>query len=81
MLTATTHTHESITQLPTKSAEKARPATQPAEPEPTRSARREQLIAEAAYYRAKKRGFEAGQELEDWLTAEQEIDALIEAAV
>jgi DUF2934 family protein len=38
-------------------------------------ASRQQRIALAAYYRAQRRGFEAGGELEDWLAAEQEIDA------
>ena len=32
-----------------------------------------QLIAQAAYYRAKQRGFEPGHELEDWVQAESEI--------
>jgi hypothetical protein len=32
-------------------------------------------IAEAAYYRAQRRGFEAGGEDEDWLEAEKEVDA------
>lgn len=41
----------------------------------------EQMIAEAAYYRAEKRGFEAGHEVEDWLAAEREIAARAEAAV
>lgn len=36
---------------------------------------REQLIARAAYFRAEKRGFEPGHELEDWLQAEAEVDA------
>jgi hypothetical protein len=30
-------------------------------------------IAEAAYYRAKERGFEPGHELEDWIEAESEV--------
>jgi len=30
-------------------------------------------IATAAYYRAQERGFEPGQELDDWLAAETEI--------
>jgi hypothetical protein len=30
-------------------------------------------IAEAAYYRAKQRGFEPGHELEDWIEAESEV--------
>jgi hypothetical protein len=32
-----------------------------------------EMIAKNAYYRAEKRGFEDGYELEDWLEAEQEI--------
>jgi len=33
------------------------------------------LIAEAAYFRAEKRGFSPGHETEDWLQAEAEVDA------
>ena len=32
-----------------------------------------EMIAKNAYYRAEKRGFEDGYELDDWLEAEQEI--------
>jgi hypothetical protein len=32
------------------------------------------MIAEAAYYRAQRRGFAPGAELQDWLAAEAEID-------
>jgi hypothetical protein len=38
---------------------------------------RRRLIAEAAYFRAEQRGFVPGQEFEDWLAAEIEIDALL----
>lgn len=38
------------------------------------SARRDRMIATAAYYRAERRGFAPGAELEDWLAAEAEID-------
>ncbi|MGO9513088.1 MAG: DUF2934 domain-containing protein [Steroidobacteraceae bacterium] len=31
-------------------------------------------IAEAAYFRAERRGFAPGHELEDWLAAEREIN-------
>jgi len=41
---------------------------------------REQMIAEAAYYRAEARGFQPGSEFDDWVAAEREIDAQIEAA-
>jgi hypothetical protein len=37
------------------------------------------LIAEAAYYRALRRGFTDGDPLADWLAAEAEIDALLDA--
>jgi hypothetical protein len=37
--------------------------------------KRAALIAEAAYYRAEQRGFAPGNELEDWLAAESEVDA------
>jgi hypothetical protein len=33
------------------------------------------LIAEAAFFRAEKRGFVPGHEIEDWLDAESEVDA------
>ncbi|GMW06501.1 MAG: hypothetical protein AMXMBFR8_12980 [Nevskiales bacterium] len=38
---------------------------------------RQRLIAEAAYFRAERRGFQPGRELDDWLAAEIEIDALL----
>lgn len=38
---------------------------------------RHQKIAESAYFRAQERGFARGQELEDWLAAEHEIDDLL----
>jgi Protein of unknown function (DUF2934) len=34
---------------------------------------RRTLIAEAAYYRAERRGFAPGHELDDWLEAEAEL--------
>jgi Protein of unknown function (DUF2934) len=36
---------------------------------------REALIAELAYFKAQSRGFEPGHEEEDWLAAENEVDA------
>ncbi len=32
-----------------------------------------QMIEEAAYYLAEKRGFKAGYELQDWLEAEKQV--------
>lgn len=42
--------------------------------------RRAALIAEAAYFRAEKRGFAPGHENEDWLAAEAEVDARLLAS-
>jgi hypothetical protein len=36
---------------------------------------RRKMIAEAAYFRAQRRGFELGHADEDWLAAETEVDA------
>lgn len=38
---------------------------------------RYQMIAEAAYFRAERRGFLSGSELQDWLAAEAEVDDLL----
>jgi Protein of unknown function (DUF2934) len=40
---------------------------------------RRALVAENAYHRAERRGFEPGHENEDWLAAEMEVDALLRA--
>ena len=48
-------------------------------PELTAEARRRR-IAIAAFYRAEARGFSPGGEVEDWLEAEREIEALEEGA-
>jgi len=40
-----------------------------------------QLIAQAAYFIAERRGFAPGNELEDWLQAEAEIEACMKAAL
>ncbi|HWZ65048.1 MAG TPA: DUF2934 domain-containing protein [Steroidobacteraceae bacterium] len=38
---------------------------------------RRALIAESAFLRAERRGFAPGEEVADWLAAEQEVDALL----
>jgi hypothetical protein len=35
------------------------------------------MIAQSAYLRAERRGFAPGGEAQDWLLAEQEVDALL----
>jgi hypothetical protein len=47
-----------------------------ASPSSVADASRQKMIAEAAYYRAEKRGFEPGREVDDWLEAEAEITQL-----
>lgn len=37
------------------------------------------LIADIAYFAAERRGFSPGFELDDWLQAEQEVEASMEA--
>jgi Protein of unknown function (DUF2934) len=41
------------------------------------SSLRDDMIREAAYFRAQARGFVPGKEIEDWLAAEQDIEELI----
>jgi len=41
---------------------------------------RESLVARAAYFRAEKRGFAPGGELQDWMDAEAEVLRLIGSA-
>lgn len=42
---------------------------------PSFSETREARIAERAYWRAERRGFAPGHELDDWLSAEQDVDS------
>lgn len=57
-------------------APRAKPAPTARRLQVTAEARRT-MIAEAAYLRAERRGFAPGQETEDWLAAEIEVDALL----
>lgn len=43
--------------------------------------RRRALIAEAAYFRAERRGFAPGHEAQDWLAAEIEVDTALTVGV
>lgn len=64
---------------PTAGKAAARPHTRAADSLNLPGEDRRQLIAEAAYFRAERRGFHPGAELDDWLAAEIEIDALLGA--
>lgn len=50
----------------------------PPEP-PETSPHRQAMIAEAAFFMARARGFEPGHELDDWLAAEREVDQRLSA--
>jgi hypothetical protein len=52
-----------------KEKAEARPQSGPA----ISAQEREMLIARAAYFRAEKRGFSPGGELQDWIEAEAEV--------
>ncbi|WP_455201076.1 DUF2934 domain-containing protein [Kaarinaea lacus] len=41
---------------------------------------REEMIAEAAYYRAQSRGFEGDEHLRDWFEAEKIVDEMLHKA-
>ena len=43
----------------------------------TNGADRHEMIAMDAYYRTQKRNFNNGDEIQDWLEAEAEVDGLI----
>jgi len=49
-------------------------AGRPPQPTPPGDPARRAWIAIAAYYRAERRGFAPGREIEDWLEAEREVD-------
>ena len=51
-------------------------AAQVAVDRPPNPATKQSMIAEAAYYRAEKRGFAPGHDLDDWLAAEAAIEVL-----
>ena len=38
---------------------------------------RQKMVADAAYYIAERRGFQAGDPVDDWIAAEAEIDDLL----
>ena len=69
-------TENSTLRRPARSRKPLIPTLPPAQLTP--EARRA-LIAETAYLRAERRGFTPGQETDDWLAAEAEVDALLRA--
>lgn len=75
---------QTAAKAPAKSSTKAAPRrAQPVQADPTAQTaavsddQRRGMIAEAAYFHAEQRGFAPGGEVEDWLAAEAEVDALL----
>ena len=64
-----------MTPQSSKTVRKIRPNSISASPE-----QRCQMIEQAAYFRAEKRGFQGGDAVADWLLAETQIDALLSSA-
>lgn len=84
--TGSARTSGSSPQPPEKDPSRSRAA--PVGPTPASSApagitvsgdARRAMVAQAAYLRAERRGFAGGDEVEDWLAAEAEVDALLRA--
>lgn len=55
-------------------------ATKTAAASSAKADKRAAMIAEAAYFAAEQRNFQPGDELSDWLAAEQMIDASLGSA-
>jgi len=60
------------------SGRSARGSGEPAPSAASDDCPREQMIAEAAYFRAEQRGFAPGNEMTDWLQAEVDVEGLLE---
>ncbi len=73
MIERTTTTKSNLTEPKSETKGRSR-AAEGVSAKPRSAAERESLIALAAYFRAERRGFVPGQELNDWLEAEQEIE-------
>jgi hypothetical protein len=64
-----------------KKAVKKKAAPSKAVTKPVISPReRYEMIATMAYYRAEKRGFAPGNELDDWIECEQIVDSMLSAS-
>lgn len=59
------------------SVRQARGSQQPDSSSANDDCPREQMIAEAAYFHAERRGFAPGNEMSDWLQAEADVEAVL----
>lgn len=78
---ATVATKPAAKPVATKAAPTARKtAVKASAPVVATSLGRDEMVRTAAYFRAQRRGFAPGYEIEDWLAAEAEVRTLIEPA-
>ena len=75
--TATRSSKTAPAKTPAKTAAPRKPRASSRSPRKLSAELRRQMIAEAAYLRAERRGFSAGDPNEDWLEAEREVDLLL----
>jgi hypothetical protein len=61
-----------VTKAPKRQRAKSEPKPVELSPE-----LRQDMIREAAYFRAERRGFQGGDPLSDWLSSEQEVDSAL----
>jgi len=67
-----------MTKAKSRTARNAKAKTVTKESLPVTSEERHRMIAEAAYFRAEKRGFVGGDMAEDWLQAEADTERLLQ---
>ncbi len=78
--TETTPAEKTAVTSPTKAtAARKSPAKNAARRTEVSEDMRRAMIAQAAYLRAERRGFTGGNEVDDWLAAEAEVEALLSA--
>ena len=77
---------KSVSSVPSSSSQRRRSAATVARPSASSTGnggssidetQRREMIATAAFLRAERRGFSSGQEVDDWLSAEEEVDQWI----
>ena len=71
-------TPQAAPERPKRVAKPKTPTAAPVRAQVSEDTRRA-MIAESAYLRAERRGFAPGGEVEDWMAAEREVDALLNA--
>lgn len=71
-----TNPSRKITKRPAKAAKRAKKSSAPKAIELAPEMRRE-MIEQAAYFRAERRGFQGGDPVSDWLLSEQEVDSTL----